>query len=118
MNKRPLLMSGLSLVAMIGFAVLIVSGQSRTAQDFVLGEKPAQIPVEADEVLDRLATFAEGGLSSEEAQRRYERYGPNELEEAPPTSFWQMLFEQFNNFVVILLIVAAVISAALGEFIY
>ncbi|UCF29079.1 MAG: cation-translocating P-type ATPase [Chloroflexota bacterium] len=73
--------------------------------------------VEADEVLDRLATFAEEGLSSEEAQRRFERYGPNELEEAPPTSFWQMLFEQFNNFVVILLIVAAVISAALGEFI-
>ncbi|MGW8227162.1 MAG: cation-translocating P-type ATPase, partial [Anaerolineales bacterium] len=32
-------------------------------------------------------------------------------------SFWQMLGEQFNNFVVILLIVAAVISALLGDYI-
>ncbi len=73
--------------------------------------------VDADEVLARLATYEERGLSSEEAQRRFEKYGPNELEESPPTSFWQMLLEQFNNFVVILLIVAALISAALGEFI-
>ncbi|MBK5107011.1 MAG: cation-translocating P-type ATPase, partial [Anaerolineales bacterium] len=43
--------------------------------------------------------------------------GPNELDEAPPTSFWEMLWEQFNNFVVILLIVAAVISALLGDYI-
>lgn len=73
--------------------------------------------VEADEVLSRLATFAEEGLSSQEAQRRLEKYGPNELEEAPGISFWQMLGEQFNNFVVILLIVAAIISALLGDYI-
>jgi Ca2+-transporting ATPase len=73
--------------------------------------------VEAEEVLSRLATYAEEGLSSEEAQRRLEKYGPNALEEAPPISFWQMLGEQFNNFVVILLIVAAVISALLGDYI-
>jgi Ca2+-transporting ATPase len=73
--------------------------------------------VEAEEVLSRLATYAEKGLSSEEAQRRLDRYGPNELKEAPPISFWQMLGEQFNNFVVILLIVAAVISALLGDYI-
>lgn len=73
--------------------------------------------VEANEVLTRLATYAERGLSNEEAQRRLEKHGPNQLEEAPPISFWQMLWEQFNNFVVILLIVAAVISALLGDFI-
>ena len=73
--------------------------------------------VDPDEVLKRLATYAESGLSSSEAAKRLAQYGPNELEEAPPTSFWQMLGEQFNNFVVILLIVAAVISALLGEYI-
>jgi Ca2+-transporting ATPase len=73
--------------------------------------------VEADEVLSRLATYAERGLSVEEAQRRLDQFGPNELEEAPSISFWQMLGEQFNNFVVILLIVAAIISAALGDYI-
>ena len=73
--------------------------------------------VDPDEVLKRLATYAESGLTSSEAEKRLTQYGPNELEEAPPTSFWQMLGEQFNNFVVILLIVAAVISALLGDYI-
>jgi Ca2+-transporting ATPase len=73
--------------------------------------------VDPDEVLKRLATYAASGLSSSEAEKRLTQYGPNELEEAPPTSFWQMLGEQFNNFVVILLIVAAVISALLGDYI-
>lgn len=73
--------------------------------------------VDPDEVLKRLATYAESGLSSAEAARRLAQYGSNELEEAPPISFWQMLGEQFNNFVVILLIVAAVISAVLGDYI-
>ena len=73
--------------------------------------------VEPEEVLARLATYAESGLTSSEAEKRLAHYGPNELEEAPSTSFWQMLGEQFNNFVVILLIVAAVISALLGDYI-
>ncbi len=71
----------------------------------------------ADEVLKRLATFSDKGLSSEEAERRLEQIGPNALIEASPPTFWQMLWEQFNNFVVIMLIVAAVISGILGEWI-
>jgi P-type Ca2+ transporter type 2C len=70
-----------------------------------------------EEILTQLATPAEGGLSTEEAQRRLERYGPNQLREAPPVTFWQMLWQQFNNFVVILLIVACLISAVLGEYV-
>lgn len=69
----------------------------------------------AEEVLSELAAFGEKGISKEEAERRLAEFGPNQLEEAPPTTFWQMLWEQFNNFVVIMLIVAAVISAVLGE---
>jgi Ca2+-transporting ATPase len=71
--------------------------------------------VNAETVLRELNAPAEGGLSAEEARRRMEIYGPNALKEAPSTTFWQMLWEQFNNFVVILLIVAAVISALLGD---
>ena len=71
----------------------------------------------ADEVLKRLATFSDKGLSSEEAGRRLEQFGPNALTEAQPPTFWQMLWEQFNNFVVIMLIVAAAISGVLGEWI-
>jgi P-type Ca2+ transporter type 2C len=73
--------------------------------------------ITAEEVLERLATFSEMGLTQEEATRRLEQYGPNQLQEAPPTTFMQMLWDQLNNFVVILLIVAAVISAILGDYI-
>jgi len=68
-----------------------------------------------DQILQQLATPPESGLSSEEAARRLETYGPNQLTEAVGITFWQMLIAQFNNFVVIMLIVAAIISAALGD---
>jgi len=71
----------------------------------------------AKDVLFELRTLEERGLSSQEVELRLEQFGPNQLAEAPPTTFWQMLWEQFNNFVVMLLIVAAVISALLGDFI-
>ena len=73
--------------------------------------------LEAEEVLNELNTKAGRGLSKAEVERRMQAFGPNQLTEAPPISFWQMLWEQFNNFVVILLIVAAIVSAVLGDYI-
>ncbi len=70
-----------------------------------------------EEVLEEFDSTPDTGLSPSEAAHRLENYGPNQLTEAPPTTFWQMLGEQFNNFIVILLIVAAVISAGLGEWV-
>jgi Ca2+-transporting ATPase len=72
--------------------------------------------LEAKEVLDHLKV-QDNGLTSEEAKKRLEHYGPNQLEEAPRPTFLQMLWEQLNNFVVILLIIASTISALLGEYI-
>ncbi|OQY37207.1 MAG: ATPase [Anaerolineaceae bacterium 4572_5.2] len=69
------------------------------------------------EILERFGITREKGLTSQEAKRRFEIYGPNELAEAPSTTILEMLKEQFANFVVILLIVAAFISAALGDWI-
>lgn len=73
--------------------------------------------LDRDVLLDQLSTRLDHGLSSEEAERRLKQFGPNELAEAPPTTFWQMLWEQFNNFVVILLLVAAAISFVLGDYV-
>ena len=73
--------------------------------------------LEADETLAQFDTPVDSGLSSQEAAKRIEQYGPNQLAAAPPTTIWQMLWEQFNNFVVILLIIAAVISALLGDYV-
>ncbi len=72
--------------------------------------------LDADAALRHLATSPQG-LTTDEARQRLERYGPNQLAEAPPSSFWAKLWDQFNNFVVWLLIVAAVVSAALGDWV-
>ena len=42
-------------------------------------------------------------------------YGPNQLDEAPGITFWQMLIDQFKSFVVLMLIAAAIISSILGD---
>jgi Ca2+-transporting ATPase len=69
-----------------------------------------------DEVLRDLEVH-DDGLTSEEASERLHRYGHNELEQAPPSSFLAVLWEQLNSFVVILLIVASIVSALLGEWV-
>ncbi len=65
------------------------------------------------EVLERLKV-AEQGLTSEEAKKRLEQYGPNQLTEAPRPGFLALLWEQISDFVVMLLIVAAIVSALIG----
>ena len=57
------------------------------------------------------------GLSSEEAAARLAEHGPNQLSEARRPGFPAQLWEQFNNFIVILLIVASILSAFLGQWV-
>lgn len=68
----------------------------------------------AEEALALLEVRPDQGLSSAEAQKRLEIYGPNQLQERPPVSFWKRLLDQLRGFVVVILIVAAVISALLN----
>jgi Ca2+-transporting ATPase len=70
----------------------------------------------AEEVLRALKVH-EHGLTSEEADNRLKEFGPNQLLEAPRPGFLALLWDQLNNFVVILLIVASVISALLGDYV-
>ena len=70
----------------------------------------------AEEVLDHLKV-RENGLTSVEVAQRQVHYGHNQLTEAPRPGFMKLLWEQFNNFIVMLLVVAAVVSAFLGEWI-
>ncbi len=72
-----------------------------------------QIPVA--NVLEELATAGELGLTSQEAGERLGHYGANALREAPPPSFLQLLWDQFNNFLVLILIAASVLSLVLGD---
>ena len=72
--------------------------------------------LKAEDVLKHLEVQHDG-LSSEEVEKRLEHYGPNQLKEAPRPGFLTLLWAQLNNFVVILLIVASVISALLGDYV-
>jgi Ca2+-transporting ATPase len=72
--------------------------------------------LKAEDVLKHLEV-QDRGITTEEAKKRLEHYGPNQLKEAPRPTFLQMLWEQLNNFVVILLIIASVISALLGDYV-
>ncbi|MEK6256526.1 MAG: cation-translocating P-type ATPase [Chloroflexota bacterium] len=71
----------------------------------------------SESVVEKLATSPSQGLSADEVLRRRAEYGENQLEESAGTSFWSMLWDQFNNFVVMLLVAAALISAGLGEWV-
>jgi Ca2+-transporting ATPase len=66
--------------------------------------------MEARAVVAQLETDPSRGLSSEEAQRRLQQYGPNQLEAKPPVPKWRKFLAQFANPLVLLLLVATVIS--------
>ncbi|MBE3576342.1 MAG: cation-translocating P-type ATPase [Limnochordales bacterium] len=69
------------------------------------------------QVLEQLGSDPENGLSPQEAARRLEQYGPNQLEEAPPRTLWQKLFDQLKEVLVLILLGAALISGLLGEWV-
>ncbi len=71
----------------------------------------------AEETLEQLEVPSYHGLSSEEAARRLKQYGANRLVEKPRPGFFRLVLNQLNSFIVILLIVAALISAFLGEWV-
>ncbi len=73
--------------------------------------------LDQEEVVLKLNTELHNGLTSDEAARRLEQYGRNELVEKEGTTFIQMVLSQLSDFVVILLLVAAVISALLGDYV-
>ena len=79
-------------------------GDTRHAQD-------------ASEVIQSLRTSSVNGLTSEDAEQRLVECGPNELVEPPRPSLWSMILEQFSNFIIIILLVASVVSAVLGDYI-
>src|SRR5688572_23157901 len=69
------------------------------------------------EVAAALSTDLEKGLSPADAQERLGAHGANELTEKPRPGFLALLWDQFNNYLVIILIVAALIALALGEYV-
>ena len=72
-------------------------------------------PIET--LVSALQTHLDQGLTQKEALGRLAKFGANELTERPRPGFLALLWDQFNNYLVIILIIAALISLALGEYV-
>jgi Ca2+-transporting ATPase len=55
------------------------------------------------------------GLSTKEAEQRLKKYGPNALAEKSGISVFQILLDQFTDFMVLILLACTAISAFMGE---
>ncbi len=69
------------------------------------------------EVLQALQTDPAIGLSADEAAHRLERHGANALATQAARSWPALLLEQFKDFMIVVLLAAAVVSGVLGEWI-
>ncbi len=67
----------------------------------------------AEEVLDNLEVTTEG-LSSAEANKRFEKYGPNKLKEGKKPTLLQRFLAQLKDPMLIILLIAAGVSALTG----
>jgi len=74
---------------------------------------PYAQPVER--ALIAYAADPERGLDDHQVGMRHERYGFNELTEAPPTPLWRKFLGQFTDLVIWILLVAAMVSGLMGE---
>ncbi len=68
-----------------------------------------------EDLVSSLQTDIEHGLSSQEAKARLEKFGPNKLAEEKAIPVWQKFINQFKDVLIIILIIAAIISGAMGE---
>ena len=78
-------------------------------------EKVNWYSLEMQEVSSKLNTDLEKGISSELAKERLKTYGYNELTGKSGPTIWQMLLSQFQDFLVLILIGASLVSALIGE---
>ena len=67
-----------------------------------------------DEVMQKLGSSARG-LSADEVRMRLLEHGPNELTESVRKTVFMMFLDQFKDFMILVLIAAAVISGIIGD---
>jgi Ca2+-transporting ATPase len=70
---------------------------------------------ESTRVAAELAVNLQTGLGQDDVEKRIRQYGFNELKEKPAETLLQKLLKQLNDFLVIILIVASIVSGLVGE---
>jgi len=66
--------------------------------------------IEYQEVLKKLETSLDKGLTSKQVEERLKEYGTNELSKEEDKSLWERVVESFEDTLVRILLIAAVIS--------
>ncbi|HAO10833.1 MAG TPA: magnesium-transporting ATPase, partial [Planktothrix sp. UBA8407] len=69
--------------------------------------------LDAEKVLKVLDSNPETGLTAEQVTQRQQQYGLNELKEAPGRSTLEILWDQFTNIMLVMLIAVAIVSAVI-----
>ncbi|XP_055309281.1 calcium-transporting ATPase sarcoplasmic/endoplasmic reticulum type isoform X2 [Sitodiplosis mosellana] len=69
-----------------------------------------------EEVINYFGADSERGLSADQVKRNQEKYGPNELPTEEGKTIWQLVLEQFDDLLVKILLLAAIISFVLALF--
>ena len=77
-------------------------------------EKQKWFNKEVDEVEKELEVNVNEGLQDSQVKERQEKYGFNELEATKKESILQKFINQFKNFSIIILIIAAIVSGVVG----
>lgn len=67
-----------------------------------------------EEVAASLETSS-AGLTEEAVESRLGEHGPNEIESAESRTIWKMIWDQLTDFMILILIAAAVISGFVGD---
>ena len=83
--------------------------QEVKAQQALLNDVDPSL-TDADQVAQALNVDPRTGLSSDEAKRGLDKFGPNELASAPPVPKWKKFLQQFQDPLVYLLLAATAIS--------
>ena len=71
--------------------------------------------METDQVLRELNTDPHQGLTEDDVKKRLEKYGYNELKKEEGVSPFTLFINQFKNILIIILLIATVLSALVGE---
>ena len=71
--------------------------------------------IRKEEILRKLKTNEKIGLTEEEAKKRENEYGKNKLNEKKQEGIIIKFFKQFNDFMIIILIIASIISAVVSN---
>lgn len=69
-----------------------------------------------EEVIRELKTDKKEGLNYEEVKIRQVKYGKNKLKDKPKESILTKFIKQFNDFMIIILIIASIVSAGISFF--